>query len=214
MKVLVACEESQEVCKAFRARGHEAFSCDILDCSGDHPEWHYKGDVLPLLSDYWDLIIAHPPCTYLTVAGNRWFNVERYGSKALERLERRREAIDFFMYFVYANAPRIAIENPIGVMSRMYRKPDQIIQPFMFGHPYAKSTCLWLKNLPPLVPTDIVEPERIHSAGKSGGYSGASWYATDENGKILSWNDPRTARIRSKTYRGIAQAMADQWGNL
>lgn len=160
----------------------------------------------------WDLIIAHPPCTYLTVAGNRWFNVEKFGDYARDRLQKRQEAIDFFMRFVNAPCDKIAIENPVGIMSRVYRKPDCIIQPYQFGHPYSKKTCLWLKNLQPLQPTEIVEFEKIHSKGKSGGYSGKSWYVTDENGKILSWSDPRTAKERSKTYEGIAKAMAEQWG--
>lgn len=211
MKVLVACEESQRVCIAFRNKGHEAYSCDIIDCSGGHPEWHIKDDVLKHLEG-WDLIIAHPPCTYLTVAGNRWFNVEKFGDYARERIQKRQEAIDFFMRFVNAPCDKIAIENPVGIISRVYRKPDCIIQPYQFGHPYSKKTCLWLKNLPPLQPTEIVEFEKIHSKGKSGGYSGKSWYVTDENGKILSWSDPRTAKERSKTYEGIAKAMADQWG--
>lgn len=227
MNVLVACEESQEVCKAFRERGHRAFSCDIQECSGGHPEWHVMGDCLPMIDgdcffttmdgkehrqdERWDLLIAHPPCTYLTVSGNRWFNVERYGDKARDRERERAKASEFFMEFVNADCERIAIENPIGYMNTHYRKADQIIQPYMFGHPYAKSTCLWLKGLPKLTPTKIVEPERIHSKGKSGGYSGASWYVTDENGKILSWKDPRTAKARSKTFPGIAKAMACQW---
>ena len=230
MKALVACEESQAVCKAFRAKGHEAYSCDILECSGGHPEWHVKGDVLPILEGncnfstmggqqviiegQWDLVIAHPPCTYLTISGNAWFNVEKYGESARKRYKDRYAAIVFFMQTMYANSKRIAVENPIGVINTAFRKPDQIINPYQFGHPVGKSTCLWLKNLPPLKPTKIVEPERIHSNGESGGYSGSSWYATDENGKILSWNDPRTARIRSKTYQGIADAMAEQWGML
>ena len=116
------------------------------------------------------------------------------------------------MHFVLANCDRIAVENPIGIMSTVYRKPDQMIQPYEFGHPYAKKTCLWLKGLEPLKPTCVVEPERIHSGGKSGGYSGTLWYARDEQGRILSWNDPRTARERSKTFPGIAKAMAEQWG--
>ena len=230
MNILIACEESQEVCKAFRKRGHIAWSCDIEPCSGGHEEWHIQGDVLPYLNgncDFttadgtkhhqqgkWDLIVAHPPCTYLTISGNRWFNVERYGDKAIQRIAERERAAEFFMKFVNADCDRIAIENPIGYMNSHYRKPDQTIQPYMFGHPVGKSTCLWLKNLPQLKPTDIVEPERIHSKGRTGGYSGASWYATDENGKILSWNDPRTAKIRSKTYHGIAEAIAEQWGSL
>ena len=230
MNILIACEESQEVCKAFRRRGHTAWSCDIEPCSGGHEEWHIQGDVLPYLNgncDFttadgtkhhqqgkWDLLVAHPPCTYLTISGNRWFNVERYGDKAIQRMAERERAAEFFMRFVNADCDRIAIENPIGYMNSHYRKPDQTIQPYMFGHPVGKSTCLWLKNLPPLMPTEIVEPERIHSKGRTGGYSGASWYATDENGRILSWNDPRTAKIRSKTYHGIAEAIAEQWGSL
>lgn len=230
MNILIACEESQEVCKAFRKRGHIAWSCDIEPCSGGHEEWHIQGDVIPYINgncDFttadgtkhhqqgkWDLIVAHPPCTYLTVSGNRWFNVERYGDKAIQRMAERERAAEFFMRFVNADCDRIAIENPIGYMNSHYRKPDQTIQPYMFGHPVGKSTCLWLKNLPQLKPTDIVEPERIHSKGRTGGYSGASWYATDENGKILSWKDPRTAKIRSKTYHGIAEAIAEQWGSL
>lgn len=227
MNVLIACEESQEVCKAFRKRGHRAFSCDIQPCSGGHPEWHIQDDVTKLINGYcnfktsdththtqdgeWDLLIAHPPCTYLTVSGNRYFSIERYGMKAVKRYEEREKAAEFFMIFIGANCERIAVENPIGYMNTHYRNPDQIIQPYWFGHPYAKATCLWLKNLPQLKPTDIVMPERIHSKGKSGGYSGASWKVTDENGKTIPWGDPRTKKARSKTYHGIAEAMADQW---
>lgn len=227
MRVLIACEESQRVCIEFRKFGHEAYSCDVLECSGGHKEWHIQADVLPLINGNcefetmdgtkhridgkWDLLIAHPPCTYLTVAGNRWFNVERYGEKAIQRMKDREEAKKFFMAFVNADCDHIAVENPIGVMNTTYRKPDQTIQPYQFGHPVGKSTCLWLKNLPLIQPTNIVEPERIHSKGRTGGYSGPSWYVTDENGKILSWRDPRTARERSKTYEGIAKAFAEQW---
>lgn len=228
MNILIACEESQEVCKAFRKLGHNAFSCDILECSGGHPEWHILGDCTYILEgaifrtmdgelhrvDSWDMIIAHPPCTYLTNAANKLYSVDRYGVKALNRLEKRKEAINFFMWIANQECPRIAIENPIGVMSTHYRKPDQIIQPYQFGHPVRKSTCLWLKNLPKLQPTNIVDYECIHSKGKSGGYSGPSWVVKDENGKILSYRDPRVSRIRSKTYSGIAQAMAEQWGRL
>lgn len=164
--------------------------------------------------DRWDLVIAHPPCTYLTVSGNRWFDTDLYGDKARQRYVDRYAAIVFFMQTVHANAERVAVENPIGIMSKAYRKPTQIVQPYWFGHPVGKSTCLWLKNLPCLKPTEMVEPERIHSKGRSGGYSGASWYATDKGGKILSWSDPQTARARSKTYKGFAEAMAEQWGNL
>ena len=228
MKVLVACEESQAVTIEFRRLGHEAYSCDIVECSGGHPEWHIMQDVLPLLNGYcefntmdgeyhmvfgkWDMILAFPPCTYLTVAGNRYFNVERYGEKAIERINKSKEAAEFFMKFAEADCDRIAIENPVGRMNTLFRKPDQIINPFNFGHPVAKKTCLWLKGLPFLAHTEEVKPELIHSKGKSGGYSGPSWYVTDENGKILSWKDPRTAKARSKTYPGIARAMAEQWG--
>lgn len=226
MKVLIACEESQRVCTAFRERGHEAYSADIQEPSGGHPEWHILGDVLKVLDggtfetmdgaqhsvDRWDMIIAHPPCTYLTVSANKHYNIEKYGEKAMKRLADREKAIDFFMKFVNADCDKIAIENPIGVISTRYRKADQIIQPYEYGHPFRKSTCLWLKGLPLLQPTNIVDFECVHSKGKSGGYSGAIWRVKDENGKILSYNDPRTAKERSKTYQGIACAMAEQWG--
>lgn len=223
MRVLIACEESQAVCKSFRERGHVAFSCDIQDCSGGHPEWHIKGDVLPLLdgncifvtadghthtqAGRWDLIIAHPPCTYLTVTGNAWFNTEKYGDKARERYKDRYRAIVFFTQLACANAKRVAIENPIGIMSTAYGKPQQIIQPWMFGDAAEKKTALWLKNLPPLVPTKIVEPParlRFES-----GKTMPGWYAD-------LWHLPKDerSRARSKTFPGIAEAMADQWGQL
>lgn len=235
MRILVACEESQAVAIAFRERGHEAYSCDIQECSGGHPEWHIQGDVLNFLNpdvlfpgelpgiqfftmdnEYhyflgkWDMIIAHPPCTYLTVTGNRWFNVDRYGEKAIQRKKEREDAVKFFMEFVSADCDKIAIENPVGYMSTHYRKPDCIIQPYEFGHPARKKTCLWLKNLPSLIPTDVVDPGEILPGGYSVGASAC--YATDENGKILSWSDPRTAKARSRTFPGIAKAMAEQWG--
>lgn len=228
MNVLIACEESQRVCIAFRERGHNAFSCDIIECSGGHPEWHIRWDALALINGNcsfltsdgelhridgkWDLIIAHPPCTFLTIAANKLYDIEKYGDKARERLINREKAIEFFMKFVEADCDKKAIENPIGVISTRYRKPDQIIQPYQFGHPVRKSTCLWLYGLPSLTPTEIVDFECIHSKGKSGGYSGASWIVKDENGKVLSYKDPRVSVIRSKTYEGIAQAMAEQWG--
>lgn len=232
MKVLVACEESQRVCSAFRARGHEAYSCDIIEPSGGHPEWHILGDVLPILSppkdviltsyppkyppivfktmdgqehrvDRWDLIIAHPPCTYLTVTGNRWFNVEKYGDKARERIKLREEAVEFFMAFANADCDRIAIENPVGVMSTRWRKPDQIVQPYFFGDPFEKRTCLWLKGLPKLKKTNEVEPEpRIKYAS---GCTMPAWYAN------LPPKD--RAKERSKTFPGFAEAMAEQWGD-
>lgn len=234
--ILIACEESQVVCNAFRAKGYEAYSCDIIECSGGHPEWHIKGDVLPLLNGKcvfetmdgtthkidkeWDLIIAHPPCTDLAVSGARHFEKKRLNGS-------QEKSIRFFASILAAECMRLAVENPIGIISGDYIKkwfpeiaeqfnfpikPTQIIQPYEYGHPVRKSTCLWLKNLPPLQPTNIVDFECIHSKGKSGGYSGNLWLAKDENGKILSYNDPRTARIRSRTYEGIAQAMAEQWG--
>lgn len=204
MKVLVACEESQTVCKAFRAKMHEAYSCDILPCSGGHPEWHIQGDVIPLLSKNWDLIIAHPPCTYLTVAANKYYNFEKYGNKAVQRKKKREEAINFFMIFTNLKCPKVAIENPIGIMSSFYKKPTQIIQPYQFGHPERKATCLWLKGLPELKQTKVIEPDIIvHKTGK-----------TDSRLHFETLKLPKEerARIRSKTFDGIAQAMAEQWG--
>lgn len=205
MKVLVACEESQAVCNEFRKLGHEAYSCDIVPCSGGHPEWHLQQDVLPLLKEKWDMIIAFPPCTYLTVTGNRWFNIDRYGEKAIQRHKDRKEAIDFFMAFANADCERIAIENPVGIMSSEWRKPNQIINPWQFGDAFEKKTCLWLKGLPELTPTNIVEipPRKKFDSGKSM----PSWYAE-------AWHLPKEerAKLRSKTFPGIARAMAEQWG--
>jgi len=160
--------------------------------------------------EQWDIVIAHPPCTYLTVSGNRHFVAERYGAKAYGRYMDRLDGIKFFMEFVCCNAKSVAIENPIGIMSGVYRKPDQIIQPYEFGHPVRKATCLWLRNLPKLQATNIVEQGSYDEYGFS--IDGPLRYATDEDGKILSWNDPRTAKERSKTFPGIAKAMAEQWG--
>ena len=218
MKILVACEESQAVTIEMRRLGHEAYSCDIQECSGGHQEWHIQGDVLPLLNgrcefvtmdgkshkqpERWDMIIAFPPCTDLAVSGARHFARKRADGT-------QKKSIAFFMEFVKADCEKIAIENPIGIMSTEYRKPDQIIQPYQFGHHARKSTCLWLKGLPKLIPTDIVDPGEIDKNGFSRGAS--LDYATDENGKILPWNDPRTAKARSKTFPGIAKAMASQW---
>ena len=212
MKILVACEESQAITKELRQLGHEAYSCDIQECSGGHPEWHLQVDALELLKMSWDMIIAHPPCTYLTVTGNRWFNVDKYGDKARQRFKDREDAVDFFMSFANANCPKIAIENPVGYMNTHYRKPDQIIQPYMFGDHARKATCLWLKGLPPLEPTNIVDPGEILRGGYSVGASAN--YARDENGKIIPWNDPRTAKARSKTFPGIAKAIAEQWAGI
>lgn len=206
MRVLIACEESQRVCKAFRALGHEAYSCDIIDCSGGHPEWHIKDDCLNVIHDKWDLIIAHPPCTYLSNAGNSWFNIKKYGEKAEDRYRKRNAAVDFFM--LLADNPycsKIAIENPIGCMSRIYRKPDQIIHPYLFGDPERKATCLWLKGLPKLTPTNIVEPNIIHY--KNGKGTDSPWHMN-----TIALPKEERARERSKTFYGIANAMATQWG--
>ena len=221
MKILVACEESQRVCIAFREKGHEAYSCDIQECSGGHPEWHILGDVLPVLNGNakiitqdgtlheiygkWDMIIAHPPCTYLTVTGNRWFNIEKYGKKAIKRYEQREEAIQFFFRIVNSNCDKIAIENPIGIMSTVWGKPTQIIQPFMFGEPFEKKTCLWLKNLPKLNATKLViPPERIKFKS---GKTMPEWYA-----KLWALPKEEREKERSKTFMGVARAMAEQWG--
>ena len=203
MRVLLACEESQAVCNEFRKLGHEAYSCDIQPCSGGHPEWHLQQDVTELLQQDWGMIIAFPPCTDLAVSGAAWFEQKRKDG-------RQQASIDFFMLFANAKCEKIAIENPVGIMSTYYRKPDQIIQPYEYGHNARKKTCLWLKGLPKLIPTNIVDMGKITARGHSVGAS--SDCARDENGKTIAWNDPRTAKIRSKTFPGIAKAMAEQWG--
>jgi site-specific DNA-cytosine methylase len=207
MRILVACEESQALTNRFRGLGHEAFSCDILPCSGGHPEWHLQQDVTELLKQKWDMIVAFPPCTYLTVTGNRWFNIDRYGEKAVQRHKDREEAIKFFLMFANAECDYIAIENPVGIMSSEWRKPDQIINPYEFGDPYEKKTCLWLKGLPPLKPTNVVKPEprKEFKSGKTM----PGWYAD-------TWKLPKDerAKLRSKTFPGIAQAMVSQWTNF
>ena len=188
MKVLVACEESQAVTKEFRRLGHEAYSCDIEPCSGGHPEWHSQGDVVKLLMpNLWDMIVAFPPCTHLASSGARWFKEKREDG-------RQEHAIAFFMAMVNAPCDRIAVENPIGIMSTVYRKPDQIIQPWQFGHGETKATCLWLKNLPPLEPTEVVDgrEQRVWKMAPS----------------------PERAKLRSRTFEGIAKAMAEQWSKL
>jgi site-specific DNA-cytosine methylase len=186
MRILVACEESQAVTKRLRLLGHEAYSCDILECSGGHPEWHINDDVIPHLRQPWDMVIAFPPCTHLASSGARWFEEKRKDG-------RQQAAIDFFMACVNANAPRIAVENPVGIMSSLYRKPSQIIQPWQFGHGETKATCLWLQRLPLLKPTNIVE-----------GREQRIWKMPP---------NPDRAKLRSKTFPGIADAMATQWTN-
>lgn len=193
MKILIACEESQTVCKAFRTKGHEAYSCDILPCSGGHPEWHIQGDVLEQLDKGWDMMIAHPPCTYLSnVAAPILF---RGGVLNEERYAKGLEAKEFFMKIFNSDIPKIAVENPTP--SKIYGLPqyDQAIQPFEHGDPFKKRTCLWLKNLPKIVPTNIVVGEPTTVPG--------NWY--NKGGKNRAIN-------RSKTFPGIAKAFADQWG--
>lgn len=212
MNILVACEESQRVCMAFREKGHRAFSCDVIECSGGHPEWHIMQDVIPLLNGNcefktcdgkvhivdgkWDMIIAFPPCTHLCNSGQRWF------TEGKKPMKLQREAISFFYKFVMADCEKIAIENPIGIMSSCYRKPDCIINPYEFGETECKNTCLWLKGLSRLTPTKIIpEEDRTNNL----------WKAIFD-GKQYVWNDSETARLRSQTFPGIAKAMAEQWG--
>lgn len=229
MKVLVACEESQEVCKAFRERGHEAYSCDIQECSGGHPEWHIQGDVLPLLNGNctfvtmdsrtvsidgkWDLILAFPPCTFLTNAATRSHSIkcttlEKINSRTIDRIR----GMEFFMKFADADCNRIAIENPVGVMNTCYRKPDQIISPYMFAknksdkeNYVTKATCLWLKNLSRLQTNDLPKPNN------------GVLFGFRPSGKAKTWEESvcragGASLVRSKTFPGIAKAMAEQWG--
>lgn len=242
MNILIACEESQRVCKAFREKGHEAYSCDIIDCSGGHPEWHIKGDVLPLLNrtengnngwhyiyfstvdgeehyiEKWDMIIAFPPCTHLATSGAAHFEKKRKDG-------RQREGIEFFCQFLKADCDKIIIENPVGIISGDYikthfpdlcekyglpKKPTQIIHPWYFGDNYSKKTCLWEIGVPPLVPEVTEEPEMDYF----------EW--TDKNGKkkrqarwyyeALKLPPAERAKVRSKTFEGVARAMAEQWG--
>ena len=218
LNVLVACEESQRVCSEFRRLGHNAYSCDLILCSGGHPEWHILGDALDAIEygggtlengidvyvDKWDLIIAHPPCTFLSSSGAAWYyhpddknlpiEQRRPHPRYPHRAEDREKAVKFFMSFTNNIVDYIAIENPVGIMSTRYRKPDQIVQPYMFGDPFEKKTCLWLKNLPKLEPTNIVEPP---PRSRIGAYE----HPQHEDRKA----------IRSKTFPGFAKAMAEQW---
>ena len=191
MKILVACEFSQVVTKAFRDRGHEAYSCDILPTEGN-PDWHYQCDIRNVLYVGWDMMIAFPPCTHLAVSGAKHFAKKRADG-------RQQEGIDFFMLFTNTDIPKVAIENPVGIMSTVWRKPDQIIHPWQFGDAFEKTTCLWLKGLPVLLPTSIV------SRGE---------FVTTPSGKTLPkwYSDNKSAKNRSRTFRGIADAMAEQWG--
>jgi hypothetical protein len=207
MKILIACEESQVVTKEFRKRGHEAFSCDLYESSGGHPEGHLQQDVTEHLQQDWDMIIAFPPCTYLTVTGNRWFNIERYGEKAVRRHEQREEAVDFFMLFANAKCEKVVIENPIGCMSSRFRKPEQIVHPYYFSDPERKATCLWLKGVRPLVhiEADHVAPNIVEY--KNGKGTDSKWHM-----ETMSLPPAERSKARSKTFMGIARAMAEQWG--
>ena len=194
MRILVACEESQVVTKAFRERGHEAYSCDILPTSGSNPEWHIQGDVTDILNQEWDMIIAFPPCTDLAVSGARYF---------AEKIKdgRQQRSIDFFMLFANHPCPKICIENPIGIMSGRWRKPNQIIQPWQFGHDASKATCLWLKGLPTLQHTNVLPKP---ASGR--------WANQTPSGQNKLPPSKDRAKLRSKTYEGVAEAMAAQWG--
>lgn len=216
MNVLVACEESQRVCTAFREKGHNAFSCDILPCSGDRPEWHIQGDVLPLLNGHcgwysqaglynyldakWDLIIAHPPCTYFSTAGANW--LFRGGKLDEERYKKGLEMKELFMAIYNADCEKIAIENPVVMKIWELPKHTQEIQPYQFGHPFTKKTRLWLKGLPELKPTEIVEPV-------------AKWVSCGNRTNREKQNQAVCKAFtneRAKTFEGVAKAMADQWG--
>lgn len=193
MRVLCACEESQAVTLQLRRKGHEAYSCDLLPTSGKHPEWHIQADALEVVKMKWDMVLAFPPCTHLSSSGAKWF-----GQK--QRDGRQQIGIGFFLAFTaLEHVPRVAIENPVGIMSKLYRKPDQIIQPWMFGHPETKATCLWLKGLPPLVPTKDVHEQMMA-------------LPEEERHKVFHMPpSPERGKLRSKTYAGIAKAMATQW---
>lgn len=205
MRILVACEYSGTVRDAFRKLGHDAWSCDIIPTDSD-PTYHIQGDVLEILNDGWDMMIAHPPCTYLTLAGNKWYKVE-YKDRFPDRKKQMEEAAQFFIKLSNAAIEKIAIENPIGRMSSLYKKPNQIIQPYQFGHPVRKSTCLWLKGLPELKPTNIVAYELdVFTSGNIQ----SKWHT--ETGRIKDRTE--RSKARSKTFQGIADAMAQQWGSL
>lgn len=208
MRVLVACEESQAVCIAFREQGHEAYSCDLLPCSGGHPEWHLQMDVFEVINNGWNMMIAFPPCTHLAVSGSAWFEQKRKDG-------RQKQGIDLFMGIVNAPIEKIAIENPVGIMSSLYREPDQIIQPYRFGDPFQKTTCLWLKNLPKLKASHHDAPLFGQSVDK-GEFIEYVDKKTGRVKKMAKWyNDARSGdhgHKRSKTFPGIAEAMAKQWG--
>ncbi len=234
LNVLVACEESQRVCTEFRKLGHNAFSCDLLECSGGHPEWHFHQDVLEVIKNRggllqsgdeyyidgeWDIMIAHPPCTYLAVSGARWYyhpddkdlpvEQRRPHPRFPNRAQDREEGVAFFMSLINAPIEHIAVENPIGIMNTRYRKPDQVVQPYYFGDEASKSTCLWLKNLPLLKKTKVVGTgEWVHL---SSGKKLPKWYS-DALTKAKTSEERRN--LRSKTFPGFAKAMAEQWSEV
>jgi len=217
-RVLVGCEESQAVTKEFRRLGHEAYSCDLLPCSGGHPEWHYQTDIFEVINMGWDIGIFFPPCTHLTVSGARHFSKKIADG-------RQEEGRNFFMAMINAPIERVAVENPIGIMSSYYRKPDQIIQPYFFGDGYVKTTCLWLKNLPKLqhfkevdlfnnkvTHVEVSDDYKEWTCKKTGKVKRqAMWYY---NALLNAKTKEERSTIRSKTFPGIARAMAEQWGNI
>lgn len=204
MRILVACEESQAVTVELRKLGHEAYSCDILPCSGGHPEWHLQEDVIPLLKRKWDMIIAFPPCTYLSNAGACRLYPKK-GQLDLERYQKGLEAKEFFLTILNADCPRIAVENPVS--SRVFEMPKhtQEVQPWMFGDPYTKKTRLWLKGLPKLTPTNVVEPVAPYCPSNT---------SRKDRGKYGAAKRGEDAKNRAKTFQGIARAMAEQWGGV
>lgn len=237
MKILVACEESQAVTIELRKLGHEAYSCDIIKCSGGHPEWHIKGDVIGLLNGFcefttmdgikhfikekWDMILSFPPCTNLANSGARHFETKRNDG-------RQEKSIRLFLDILSADCDKIALENPMNIIGgeyikkwfphiveeykEVYKKKSQVIQPWQFGHEAQKTTWLWLKGLPLLEPTNIVGKGEFKTTGKDNKkYAEFTAWMKDENGKTIGWNDPRTAKLRSKTFSGIAKAIAEQW---
>ena len=234
LNVLVACEESQRVCSEFRRLGHNAYSCDLLKCSGGHPEWHFHQDVLEVIKNRggkletgdelyidgeWDIMIAHPPCTFLAVSGAKWYyhpedkdlplDQRRPHPRFPNRAQDRQEAIEFFLKLAHADIKHIAIENPVGIMNSKFRKPDQIVQPYHFGDSASKKTCLWLKNLPPLEYTDVVDPGEFIEF--ESGRRLAKWYS-DGLTKTKTAEERRT--WRSKTFPGFAKAIAEQWSEV
>lgn len=234
LNVLVACEESQRVCTEFRRLGHNAYSCDILNCSGGHPEWHFKQDVLEVIKNCggiletgeeyyidgnWDLMVAHPPCTYLAVSGARWYyhpddkdlpiEQRRPHPKFPNRAKDREEGAKFFMDLINAPIEHIAVENPVGIMNTRYRKPDQVVQPYFFGDEASKATCLWLKNLPKLEPTNIVGKGEMVEL--SSGKRLPKWYS---DALVLAKTSEERRNLRSKTFPGFAKAIAEQWSEV